>query len=155
MHTHTRFNHARTNTHGLLFLRAVSCFHAQCLIEFFSHESVWESDRSLVFYHAHTVWLSYRGLVLITHTLSYCLCLTHTLSCVLSCTHCRIVLGLFCERALLKRLYSAKETYNWIDPHAQCRIVSPLSCLYHAHSVILSLYHAHTVFFPHAQCVSW
>jgi len=26
------------------------------------------------------------------------------------------IIGLFCKRALLKRQYSAKETYNFVDP---------------------------------------
>ena len=30
------------------------------------------------------------------------------------------IIGLFCKRALLKRRYSAKETYNFIDPTDRC-----------------------------------
>jgi len=43
------------------------------------------------------------------------------------------IIGLFCKRALQKRLYSAKGTYNFIDPtdcsHPIIEIISSILCV--------------------------
>ena len=63
------------------------------------------------------------------------------------------IIGLFCKRAPQKRLYSAKETYNFIDPtHRSHPIISKY--LSKAYFVVASIntYHAYLCAHPVIAC---
>jgi len=59
------------------------------------------------------------------------------------------IIGLFCKRALLKRLYSAKETYDLIDPtHRSHPIISKYLSKAYFVVVSINLYHAYLCAHP-------
>jgi len=44
------------------------------------------------------------------------------------------IIGLFCKRDLLKRRYSAKETYNFIDPTDRSLPIHDMYCFLYLHT---------------------
>jgi len=54
-----------------------------------------------------------------------CVCMREGLYGVASISRIDKIIGLFCKRALLKRRYSAKETYNFIDPTDRSHPIVP------------------------------
>ena len=105
------------------------------------HRTLWEKllhnlpTHTRIHAHIHTyVWLSIALHEGITFHCEECVCV-----CVCVCVSvrpprldykvasvCRInkIIGLFCKRALYKRQYSAKETYNFIDPTDRSQLFS-------------------------------
>jgi len=75
--------------------------------------------RHFFFLHIWVTWLIHVWLIYVWHdsltcdmTHLYVIWLIHEW-CAIVCLQLPKNIGLFCERALQKRLYSAKETYNW------------------------------------------
>jgi len=50
------------------------------------------------------------------------------------------IIGLFCKRALQKRLYSAKETYNFIDPTNRIHPIRGLASVFESHFMHRHIY---------------
>jgi len=98
---------------------------------------IWASHVIRIHVSCHTpdCVMSHARMIFVTHLSDSChtqeyMCMSHTwLYGVVLVGRIDKIIGLFCKRALLKRLYSAKETYNFIDPTDRSHPI----CVCHTH----------------------
>jgi len=60
---------------------------------------------------------------------------------------------LFCKRALLKRRYSAKETYNLIDPTNRSHPTAPCAMVRMSHVAHICMSHVAHIWMSHVACI--
>ena len=89
---------------------------------------------------------SYYTIIYILYSYSTC---NRWIRCIIDEYDADKIIGLFCKRALLKRLYSAKETYDLIDPtHRSHPIISKYLSKAYFVVVSINLYHAYLCAHP-------
>ena len=127
---------------GRLYVCVCTC---TCVCKYMQYMYMGYVHMCVVYVHGDTRW--YQCGIYYRYSLRFaCSCCGHSYVCVLTCTLACVstnkysygvamistllkIIDLFCKRALQKRLYSAKETYNFKEPTNRSHPISPFRYL--------------------------